>query len=88
MYRGICEKAAENGVLSTAPQTRGPRRFKLRFSLLRQAWTGLSLRSACWFLAFFPPPPRLQLYALSQLKDDLFYVFSRALLKREEVRRT
>jgi hypothetical protein len=28
-YRGICEKAAESGVLSTAPQTRGPRRFKL-----------------------------------------------------------
>jgi len=24
-----CEKAAENGVLSTTPQTRGPRRFKL-----------------------------------------------------------
>ena len=30
MYRGsICEKAAENGVLSATPQTRGPRRFKL-----------------------------------------------------------
>jgi hypothetical protein len=29
MYQNICEKAAENGVLSTAPQTRGPRRFKL-----------------------------------------------------------
>jgi hypothetical protein len=26
---GICEKVAENGVLSTAPQTREPRRFKL-----------------------------------------------------------
>jgi hypothetical protein len=26
---GICEKAAENGVLSTTPQTREPRRFKL-----------------------------------------------------------
>jgi hypothetical protein len=25
---GICEKAAENGVLSTAPQTREPRCFK------------------------------------------------------------
>jgi hypothetical protein len=26
---GICEKAAENGILSTTPQTREPRRFKL-----------------------------------------------------------
>ena len=26
---GICEKAAENGVLSTTPKTREPRRFKL-----------------------------------------------------------
>src|SRR5437764_8269126 len=34
----ICEKAAENGVLSTALQTRR----------LRQAWTVLSLRSACY----------------------------------------
>jgi hypothetical protein len=47
MYRGINEKAAENGVLSTAPQTRGHRRFKLVFGLLRQAWTLLSLRNAC-----------------------------------------
>jgi hypothetical protein len=29
MYRGVYGWAAENGVLSTAPQTRGPRRFKL-----------------------------------------------------------
>ena len=29
LSQGICEKAAENGVLSTAPQTREPRRFKL-----------------------------------------------------------
>lgn len=26
---GICKREAENGVLSTAPQTREPRRFKL-----------------------------------------------------------
>ena len=46
----FCEKAAENGVLSTAPQTREPRCFKTRFSHLRQALTVLSLRSASWFL--------------------------------------
>jgi hypothetical protein len=28
-YRDTCEEAAEKGVLSTAPLTRGPRRFKL-----------------------------------------------------------
>ena len=34
MYQDTCEKAAEISVLSTAPQTREPRRFKLVL-----AWT-------------------------------------------------
>jgi hypothetical protein len=41
---GIYEKAAENGILSTTPQTREPRRFKL---VWRQAWT------------VFEPPQRM-----------------------------
>jgi hypothetical protein len=38
MYRGICEKAAENGVLSTAPQRppyRWLQRLRLRAALRR-----------------------------------------------------
>jgi hypothetical protein len=51
MYRGgICEKAAENGVLSTAPQTPGPRRFKLVLASCAKLGRFLSLRSAFWFL--------------------------------------
>jgi hypothetical protein len=41
------------------------------FRLLRQAWTVLSLRTACWFLTFFPPSPPTQ---KSPLTGGLFSV--------------
>jgi hypothetical protein len=46
---------------------RGPRRF----SLLRQAWTVLSLRSTLWFLHSSPPPPKTQKKPLTR---DLFWL--------------
>src|ERR1700722_14973287 len=56
MYRGYPVIRGQKTVsFPPHPPTRAPRRFKTRFSLLRQAWTVLRLCSACWFLAFFLP---------------------------------
>jgi hypothetical protein len=68
---GIRGKAAENGVLSTAPQTREPRRFKLVLASCAKLGRFLGPPSAGWFLATFPPPPNTQ---KTFLQGDLFWL--------------
>jgi hypothetical protein len=66
----ICEKAAENGIFPPHPKHVSLAALN-SFRLLRQAWTVLRLRSACWFLTFFPPSPPTQ---KSPLTGVLFWV--------------